>query len=110
MLSGFADWLLGIIESFVQWLTDTVVAIIEWIGEFLLWCLQKVWELLLAGLAEVFEAIPAPDFMTQAGGFFGGIPTTVVYFLQFFAVAEGLSFIATALVLRFIIRRIPLIG
>lgn len=110
MLDDFASWLLGIIEQFVQWLLDLAVAVLEWIGEFLLWCLQKVWELLLSGLAEVFEAIPVPSFMAQASSFFGALPPTVVYFLQFFAVAEGLTFITTALLLRFIVRRIPLIG
>lgn len=110
MLEDFSEWLFGIIQLLLEWFFDLVVSVLEWIVELLLWVVEKLWELILAGLAEFFEALPVPDFMSQASSYFGGIPPNVAYFLNFFAIAEGLTFITTALVIRFVIRRIPLIG
>ncbi|MCY1371033.1 hypothetical protein D9M68_896980 [compost metagenome] len=97
-------------DSVITFIKDTITEILEWILEMVLWLPKKIWSLLLDGLASVIESLPVPDFVASAGNFFGNIPGSVVYFFQFFAVGEGLAMIATALVLRFALRRIPLIG
>ncbi|MOA51113.1 hypothetical protein D3C78_1742180 [compost metagenome] len=60
--------------------------------------------------ASLVEAIPVPDFLANAGSFLGGLPAGVVYFFDFFAVPEGIAMICSALLLRFVLRRIPFIG
>lgn len=40
----------------------------------------------------------------------GGIPSSVWYFLDIFGVSYGLKIVVSAMVARFIIRRIPFIG
>lgn len=82
----------------------------SWLKETLLWIPRKLWAELLDGLNAVLHAIPAPDFMTDAAGFMSGIPAQVVWVLNLFAVPEGVAMILSALTLRFIVRRIPLIG
>lgn len=94
----------------LTWISDFFLGILEWLLELVAWVPKKIWELLLDALAAAIEAIPVPDFVASAGNWFGGIPATVIYFGQFFAVAEGLAMIMSALVLRFVLRRIPLIG
>ena len=74
------------------------------------WAFLSLWKLLLEGLATVIEAIPVPGFMNDAQSFFGNIPPSIVYFFHYFAIAEGIAFFSAALLLRFITRRIPLIG
>lgn len=81
-----------------------------WLKDLLLWVPLKLWETLLAALSAVLNAIPAPDFVSNAGGYFGSIPAQVIWVLNLFAVPEGVAMILGALTLRFIVRRIPIIG
>ncbi|MCY1279471.1 hypothetical protein D9M68_328050 [compost metagenome] len=97
-------------DALINWLYETVGKVLQWLLDALLWVPQKLWQMILDGFAAVIEAIPVPDFIASAGSFFGGIPASVVYFLDFFAIREGLAMMIAALLLRFILRRIPLIG
>lgn len=82
----------------------------QWLKDLLLWLPLKIWEMITDGLAGVLEAIPVPDFINQAKGFMGGIPGNVLWVLDLFAVPQGMTMIMSALLLRFLVRRIPLIG
>lgn len=97
-------------DSVINWLKETLASLLDWLLEIILWAPKKIWSLMLDGLASAIEALPVPSFVTQAESFFGNIPASVVYFFQFFAIGEGLAMISLALVLRFALRRIPLIG
>ncbi|WP_313487446.1 DUF2523 family protein [Stutzerimonas kunmingensis] len=93
-----------------QWLLDTFAKFVDWLLELVLWAPKKILEALLDALAGVLEAIPVPSFMSNAQSFFSAIPSEVVFVLTFFAVKEGVAMIIAALILRFILRRIPIIG
>ncbi|MCY1435557.1 hypothetical protein D9M71_516560 [compost metagenome] len=97
-------------DSIINWLKETLVSLLDWLLEIILWAPKKVWGLLLDGLASVIESLPVPSFLGSVESFFANIPASVVYFFQFFAIGEGLAMITLALVLRFALRRIPLIG
>jgi hypothetical protein len=86
-------------EDFAIWLKDT-----------LLWIPRKLWAEMLEALSGILDAIPVPDFMTDASGYMSGIPSGVLWTLDLFAVKEGAAMIVAALVLRFVVRRIPIIG
>lgn len=88
-----------LLSDFAQWLIDT-----------LLWLPRKLWAELLDGLATLVESMPVPDFVTTAQSAFSGIPSSVLFFLDKFAFAEGLAMVLSAYLLRFLLRRIPLIG
>lgn len=93
------DWLFGVITSFYEW----IIGLVAWIP-------KMIWSGILEALAGVITAIPVPAFIGQAQGFFNGIPSSIVYFFPYFAIEEGLAMILSALLLRFLLRRIPLIG
>lgn len=99
MFDSLIAWLGELIEGVTQWLVDLVKTFAQW-----------VWQSVLDGLAAVIEAIPVPDFVSDAGDIFSQIPPEIAAFWQYFAVTEGLAMIVTAYGLRFLIRRIPLIG
>jgi hypothetical protein len=99
MFDSLIAWFKGVINSCLIWVKE----LFEWIGNF-------IYSGLLDGLASVIEKIPAPSFVSQANSFFGNIPSIVVFFFQYFAIAEGIGFIVAALIARFILRRIPFIG
>jgi len=82
----------------------------EWLKDLLLWVPLKLWELLLDGLAGVLEAMPVPSFINSAQGYMNGIGGNVLWMLNVFAVPEGMAMVMSALLLRFVLRRIPFIG
>lgn len=82
----------------------------EWLKDVLLWVPQKVWELILSGLGAAFSAIPVPSWMSSLSTFGAGIPPGVGYFLHVMRVPEGLAMLVGAYTLRFVVRRIPVIG
>lgn len=98
------------LSDFTKWLLELFTGYIDWFLELVLWLPKKIWAMALDGLAEFLESMDVPPFMQDAQSYFSGIPTGVVYFLDFFAVAEGVGMIVLALVLRFVLRRIPFIG
>ena len=65
---------------------------------------------MLDGLAAVIEAIPVPGFMANLGNYLGGLDSGVAWFAQTLQLGTGLTFVLGAYVLRFLIRRIPIIG
>lgn len=91
-------------------ISDLLSDFATWLKDLLLWLPLKIWELLLDGLASVLEAIPVPDFVSTATGAFSSIPGNVLFFANYFAVGEGIAMVLSAYALRFLIRRIPLIG
>lgn len=109
-MASFAAWFVGLYHDFLAWIVDLFSGLFDWLKDILLWLAKTIFSSMMDGLASLVESIPVPDFMAQAGSFFGNLPTGVVYFLHYFAVSEGLAFIISALLLRFILRRIPFIG
>jgi hypothetical protein len=89
---------------------DYLLSFMEWLLEVFLWVPRKVWAETLDALAGVLEAIPVPDFVATADGAFSAIPANVLFFAQYFALGEGIAMIISAYTLRFLIRRIPIIG
>lgn len=82
----------------------------EWLKDLFLWLPRKLWAELLDSLAALVESMQVPAFIQQAQSAFDGIPSSVVFFATIFAIPEGIAMMLAALVLRFLLRRIPLIG
>lgn len=87
------------LDDFAQWLKDT-----------LLWMAKKLWADMLEAGKDLINAIPVPDFVNTASGYMNGIPSSILWTLNMFAVSEGIVMIGGALILRFLVRRIPLFG
>lgn len=94
----------------LNWLWDWLQEAVAWLAEFLQWLPLKLWELMLGAFASLMEAIPAPDWLENAGDAFGSIPAGVMYFCEPMHLDTGISIICGAYVVRFLIRRIPVIG
>jgi hypothetical protein len=99
MFDSIKQWFVDILKETLQWFLDAV----QWLG-------KTIFKELMEGLSSLIEALPVPDFVSNAGSFFGSLPSGVIYFLNFFAIQEGMTMILAAYVLRFAIRRIPFIG
>lgn len=83
---------------------------LEWVYSLVVWVPRKFYQLLTDGLASTVEAFPPLDaansFTQNAASAFSGAG----YFIDLFAVQQGLALLVSALVLRFLLRRIPFIG
>ncbi len=82
----------------------------EKLEALLLWIPKKILGWILDKLAELIEAIPVPDFFSQAKSALSSIPPEVGYFLGPMNFGTGVSIIVSAYIIRFIIRRIPIVG
>ncbi|HMN47465.1 MAG TPA: hypothetical protein PKE27_23025 [Povalibacter sp.] len=91
-------------------LIEFLQRILDWFVELLLWVPRKLWELLLDGLATVIEAIPAPGFMANLESWVSGLDPAIAYFGGPLQLGTGMTFVAVAYVLRFAIRRLPVVG
>ena len=80
-----------------QWIQDEIKAFFVWISE-------QVFD----GLLAVLNAIPLPDWATNLGSL--SLPSEVAWFAGAFNLHAGALIIGSAYVIKFLIRRIPLIG
>jgi hypothetical protein len=80
----------------LQWLADELKAILLWF-----------WDALLSGLAVMIESIPVPSFL-QSTNFV--IPPSVSWVAEAFLLDVGVGLIVAAYTLRFIVKRLPVVG
>lgn len=78
--------------------------LLDGLEDMVLWLL----EMLLNAAAFALEAIPVPDWVSSVDSV--TLPSSVVFFTSLFQLPFGLTVVASAYTLRFLIRRIPLIG
>jgi hypothetical protein len=64
----------------------------------------------VTGFVGVLQSSGLLPSSSAVSGALGGIPSGVWYFLDLFAVSQGIPLILAAMLARFIIRRIPFIG
>lgn len=98
-LSKFSEWFHGLVNDVLQWFLDLLEYATSWI-------LDQI----LGAFATVFEAIPVPGAFAEAGPAWGDAVSSAGFFLAPWHIGEGLTMFFSALAIRFLIRRIPLIG
>lgn len=79
-------------------------SVLDFFSSFFLW----VYESVVLAFADLISSIPLPDFMNQISSY--RLPDVVAWAAEPFQLGTGVSIIASAYTLRFIIRRIPVIG
>lgn len=89
------DWITG----FFGYLIDSV----QWLFK---WAIATVLDALIA----VLSAIPVPDWLGNTGSIMGAVPSSVLWGAQFIQLPYGLTAMGSALLLRFMIRRLPIVG
>lgn len=94
----------------LDWLKSWLNDILKWFVDWAEWIPKKIYSVAMEGIGKFLSAIPVPDFMSQAGGAFAGIPSSVMWFASTFELSFGIKVCLAALLARFILRRIPFIG
>ena len=83
---------------------------LSWLAEELKLVFIGIYNDILSSIASIFAAIPAPDFTSNIGSLVNNIPEAVWFFASVFEIGYGAVVISSALALRFLIRRTPIIG
>ena len=81
---------------------------LSWLIEDIKLIFLYVLDSILSGVASLIEAIPVPSFLQNVGSV--SIPPTVLYFADPLELSYGTSVVVSAYTLRFVIRRLPVIG
>lgn len=96
---GFFNWVVEYLSNAMQWIYDLATNIPE-----------LVFSWFVDGALAFIKWIPVPDFVREAARSMQFIPPEVSWFLSVAKFNEGLLMVMGAYILRFITRRIPLIG
>lgn len=105
-LVAFANWLFGLFQSVLDWL----LAVLDWLLDYVGYLAYSLFETLLAGLVSALEAIPRPDVFATVQSEFCSNFSALGYAAGNIDIGGPLTLIFSAYVLRFVIRRLPVIG
>lgn len=94
-MSAFGHWLLSILQDILQFIADIPVAVADWLYQALL---------------DLISTSFIVGIIQSAAQIFSAIDPSVWYFLNIMQVPFGISVVTSAYLLRFLVRRIPLIG
>jgi hypothetical protein len=94
-----------------EWIGGQFSALMEWLGTALQWLLDTAIVMTLDLTAWLFEQIPVPEFLGDVVTEWNAISTGPVgFWLEPWRVGYGLTVVFGALGLRFLMRRLPIIG
>lgn len=92
------------------WVVDKFNELIAWFHDWFITAVKWVWSMLLDAAAWIIEQLPAIPGADQAGQAFANVPASVLFFLDPFQLPFGITVVLSALTLRFLIRRLPIVG
>lgn len=100
----------GLLSSLFEFLAGLVEKAAQWVLDLLLYVPRLLFGELCQGVVSLVSSIPVPAFVSDVGSFWSGIPSDVMFFVAPLRLGTGLSMIATAYGVRFLIRRLPFVG
>lgn len=83
---------------------------LQWVVDFFQWLTAWWWGNVLDGLIYLLNQIPVPDWLAELATNVTGIDPGVLYFIEPLQIPTGITWLLSAYLIRFLIRRIPLIG
>lgn len=82
----------------------------QWLLDALLWIPRWLWAEILDALASIVEAIEVPSWLEEWDSAVLSVTADLWWVAELFKVQQGLAIMVSALTIRFLIRRIPVIG
>jgi hypothetical protein len=97
-----ADILMGIL----RFLGDVIL----WVVDFFQWIFVKLATLVFDAVIAVLTLIPVPDWLDDISTNVGSVSSGVLFFIEPFQFGTGIAWVVSAYLLRFLIRRLPVVG
>lgn len=82
----------------------------EWLQQLFLYVPRKVFEWLTDGIGSLIDGITLPAWWSSASGYLTGISSDVLWMLSWFEFGTGVGILVSAYGIRFLIRRLPIVG
>src|SRR5688572_10876774 len=98
--------MIELLKNILQFIADCL----SWVIDFFEWCVVKVFVLLFDAIVALLALIPVPDWLTNLASNVTAIDSGILFFMQPLQVGTGISWIFGAYLLRFLIRRLPVVG
>jgi hypothetical protein len=122
-MSWLFSWLWEKFAAAFEWLVEMLAALATWARDTVLWMISELLDLVrpifwaifeFIGLAVIWfiQGIPVPSWFEGATvqDAINAIPSEVFWLVQWIHLDIGLAMVFGALALRFLIRRLPVIG
>jgi hypothetical protein len=93
-------------DFLIQFLKQILLWLISWVE----WAVEWIAQTVMGALLSILNAIPVPSWIASAGSVISGIPPGVAFFATALQLPQGLSILLGAYFIRFLIRRLPIIG
>lgn len=103
-MQAIIDTVAGWFATLFGWLQDAW----GWVVDFFTWLGMSIFSGVVKAVTVVLAAIPVPDWFQNID--FSGVPPAVAYFGEPFRFGTGIGIMVSAYTIRFLIRRIPVIG
>jgi len=109
-MDAIVDWIRKAASAIIDSILQALSQILEWFWQLVTFLPKLLWEYIGDAVVTYIEEIPVPSWMQNSSSLGSVITPEMAYFMQGFALSEGLAIIGSALLLRFLVRRIPIIG
>jgi len=96
------DILMGILRFLGQ--------VVEWVVDFFQWLRVKAAVLVFDAIIAVLSLIPVPEWLESISTNGGSLSADILYFIAPFQFGTGFAWVVSAYLLRFLIRRLPVVG
>lgn len=83
---------------------------LSWLTEEIRLVFVGLYHDILSAISSSFSEITPPDFFNNVGSIVSNISADVWYFAQVFEIPYGATVVFSAVTIRFLIRRLPIIG
>lgn len=100
---NFVEWAYGIYIGFLDW----IIGLVTWAFDYLLYIVWKAFDTISITISQFIAAIPKPSFLTNSETFICSAIENLSFGIDFIG---PIALIVSALVLRFILRRMPFIN
>jgi len=98
-------------SDFAQWFQQKLTEAFEHLRQLLEYTALWLYEKVLESAAWLIEAIPVPSVFEDVTEQWNTVVTSDIgYFLYLFAIGEVIGVFAATLIIRFLIRRLPIVG
>lgn len=111
------DTIISLLEALIQWvecipytIICVVIAFANYLLDLLIYIPQQIFALFGQGFVAFFNLIPIPSFISSMQSYVDFLSTTMGYFFILLRLNSVSVIIIGAYIVRFIIRRIPLVG
>lgn len=98
--------MIDLLKNILRFFRDAL----SWLIDFVEWCVTKIFLLIFDAVVAVLSLIPVPEWLADLSGNITAIDPGILFFVRPFELGTGLTWVVSAYVIRFLIRRIPVVG